>query len=132
MNREEARRAAEVMLACADGKKIERCYFGSSVWEETDSPEWNFALCSYRVKSEPKYRPFKNAEECWNEMLKHQPFGWVKSKANDIMYAIHAMANDTALIADYEGEGHIFCEYKELFSDYKFIDGSPFGVKEEE
>lgn len=28
--------------------------------------------------TEPSYRPFKNQEECWNEMLKHEPFGWVK------------------------------------------------------
>ena len=28
-----------------------------------------------RIKKEPKFRPFKNAEECWNEMQKHQPLG---------------------------------------------------------
>ena len=27
-----------------------------------------------RIKKEPKFRPFKDAEECWNEMQKHQPF----------------------------------------------------------
>lgn len=29
----------------------------------------------YRIKPEPKYRPFKDAKECWQEMQKHQPFG---------------------------------------------------------
>ena len=33
---------------------------------------------NFRVKPEPKYRPFNNAEECWAEMQKHQPIGWIK------------------------------------------------------
>lgn len=32
--------------------------------------------------TEPKYRPFKDIEECWNEMKKHEPFGYVKSKCD--------------------------------------------------
>ena len=35
---------------------------------------------NYRVKPEPPYRPFRNAEECWQEMLKHAPFGIMSSK----------------------------------------------------
>ena len=33
-----------------------------------------------RIKQEPKYRQFKDAEECFEEMKKHQPFGWIKDK----------------------------------------------------
>lgn len=32
--------------------------------------------------TEPDYRPFKDIEECWNEMKKHEPFGYVKSKCD--------------------------------------------------
>ena len=40
-------------------------------------------------KIEPKYRPFRTKEECWNEMLKHQPFGWVKhTSSNEYFYSI--------------------------------------------
>ncbi len=132
MDRDEARKAAEVMLAYAEGKEIECKTSYEPDYRDVEMPLFDWGRCDYRVKPEPKYRPFRNAEECIQRMLKHQPYAWVKSKANDIMYAIHAMANDTALIADYEGEGHIFCEYKELFDDYEFIDGAPFGIKEEE
>ena len=40
-----------------------------------DNKDWN--KFDYRIK--PEYRPFANAEECWCEMLKHKPFGWVES-----------------------------------------------------
>ena len=33
-----------------------------------------------RIKQEPKYRPFKDADECFEEMKKHQPFAWIKDK----------------------------------------------------
>ena len=33
-----------------------------------------------KKKKEPTYLPFKNKEECWAEMQKHQPFGWVMEK----------------------------------------------------
>ncbi len=132
MTREEARKAAEVMLAYAEGKEIECKTPYEPDYFDMKVPMFDWGRCDYRVKSEPKYRPFRNAEERIQEMQKHQPFGWVKNKANDVMYAIYLMANDTAWIADYDGEGHIFCEYKELFDDYEFIDGTPFGIKEEE
>lgn len=39
----------------------------------------------YRInKPGVNYRPFANEEECWQEMQKHQPFGWVKTKAKGI------------------------------------------------
>ena len=31
----------------------------------------------YGKPTEPTYRPFKSKEECWQEMIKHQPFGRV-------------------------------------------------------
>lgn len=73
----------------------------------------------YRVKPEFKYRPFKDAEECWAEMQKHQPFGWVKDKSERSKYSIYSNVDNNA---DYEAD----------FDDYTFADGTPFGVKEEE
>lgn len=48
----------------------------------------------YRIKPEPKYRPFKDAEECWNEMQKHQPFGWTKL-IGTIEYSFITDVNDS-------------------------------------
>ena len=78
MTREEIKELLPIMQAFAEGKKIQfRCKTGEwlnilNKFDFTLSPD------DYRIKPEPKYRPFKNQEECWNEMLKHQPFVWLK------------------------------------------------------
>ena len=71
---------------------------------------------SYRIKPEAKYRPFKNVEECWQEMLKHQPFGWVKT---DSGYELLCHVN--------KGD-----DFNATFKDSTFADGTPYGIKEEE
>lgn len=74
--------------------------------------------------TEPSYRPFKTKEECWNEMLKHQPLGWIKSKKGNI-FNIIALYHDEIKLNE--------CEYgySELSENYMFMDGTPFGIKEE-
>ena len=78
MTREEAKELLPIMQAFAEGKTIEYRESGGA-WKVANTPTWSSCLF-YRIKPEPKYRPFKTQEECWNEMLKHQPFGWLKSK----------------------------------------------------
>ena len=82
MTREEAKRRAELYSALADGKAIQVQNPVTSKWEYLDINKIGEFMeeLNYRIKPEPKYRQFKTQEECWNEMLKHQPFGWVKSK----------------------------------------------------
>ena len=77
MTREEAKEMLPFIQAYAEGKEIEHSLDGRR-WSETRYPSWNPNLI-YRIKPEPKYRAFKNQEECWNEMLKHQPFGWLRN-----------------------------------------------------
>ena len=74
------------------------------------------------------YRPFKNQEECWNEMLKHHPFGWLKIKDTD-EYC------DMAKIFDYDGEAKMSVSagvftLPQSFEHFVFVDGTPFGIKE--
>ena len=114
MTREEMKDLLPIMQAFADGKPIEYSSDGE-LWIETDTPTW----CSdkfYRIKHEPKYRPFKTKEECWNEMLKHQPFGWLKDEDGDYI-----------LLATVGNESDFIFRFKV----YKFTDGTPFGIKEE-
>ena len=70
----------------------------------------------YRIKPEANYRPFKSVEECWHEMLKHQPFGWVKTDSG------------------YEPIWHVNegDDFNATFKDSTFADGTPYGIKEEE
>ena len=81
----------------------------------------------YRIKPEPKYRPFKNAEECWQEMQKHQPFGWVKW--NDVRYNIYVVSLTSASLINGNCKNMDFAyAYQKLIFD----DGAPFGIKMEE
>ena len=127
MTRKEARKAAEVMLAYADGKEIE--YLCKDGWRVTTNAlfNWNNDANYYRIKPEPKYRPFKNTEECWLEMQKHQPFGWVRYKMKPIVIGSIASLYDTEI------EPYDACtsSYKEALQIFTFADGQPFGVKEE-
>ena len=81
---------------------------------------------SYRIKPEAKYRPFKNAKECWNEMQKHQPFGWVK--VGDWYCTMREIRPTCAFC---HGGGDVF-HYEDMVKQITFADGLPFGVKEEE
>lgn len=67
--------------------------------------------------TEPTYRPFKDVEECWQEMLKHEPFGWVIDK-NDNSY-------------EHIEDLNLYTRFSKIFEEYTFVDGEPFGIKEE-
>lgn len=83
-----------------------------------------------RTKQEPKFRPFKDAEECWNEMQKHQPFGWIKPKDDDVVnkfMLIDALRNEGIAVRT-----NIRFNYNELLQYYTFADRTPLGIVEEE
>lgn len=80
----------------------------------------------YRIKLEPSYRPFKDAEECWAEMLKHEPFGWVKS----ILFKDLALVQRVTTL--YVEINRDIIDYKDTLEKFTFADGTPFGVKVEE
>ena len=146
MTREEAKRRAELYSALADGKAIQVQNPVTSKWEYLDINKIGEFMeeLNYRIKPEPKYRPFKTQEECWNEMLKHQPFGWIYSKNRSCYYCIISVEEDrielppreqsrskTPLKEFYMKNYHCFFEEAlELFK-LTFADGTPFGIKEE-
>lgn len=126
MTREQARKAAEVMLAYANGKKVETMNIDGK-WEEIEGPSFDW-LNDYRVKPEPTSRPFNSVEECWNEMQKHQPFGWVKSNGhNGAFKGIISLAEGFVGVA--EQDNFDLCE---MWEAYTFADGQPFGIMEGE
>ena len=137
MTREQAKELLPIIQAFVDGKTIEARTDSISKWIETTTPKFDL-LHEYRIKPEPKYRPFKNAEECWQEMQKHQPFGWVKEKGDEPSYQLLAYIseNDEAPIsfAVYGSVdvGMIYrpsIEFNRMFNTFTFADGTPFGVK---
>ena len=127
MTREEVKEMLPVLQAFADGKTIEsRCIKGDkSLWYDDEDPSFDNDF-EYRLKPEPKYRPFKDAEECWVEMQKHQPFGWLKSK-KDGYYSFITMLNYRFRLNGYDG-----WRFDDVINKFTFADGVPFGVKVEE
>ena len=128
MTREEARQSAEVMMAYAEGKEIElngRSSCGCQMWEETSDPTFNWYDFMYRTKTKPKYRPFKSQEECWQEMLKHQPFGLVKEISSEMLYLINGISDMSIVIME------DISSFEEAMNIYEFKDGAQFGIKEE-
>ena len=128
MTREEAKQLLPIIQAFADGKTIEsRCIKGDkSLWYDDEDPTFDNDL-EYRIKTEPKCRPFSNAEECLAEMQKHQLFGWVKIE--DLYRNIANVTSCSITFADNEA---CDVEYEQAFKNYTFSDGTPFGVKIEE
>ena len=125
MTRENAKALLPIIQAHAEGKTIQsRCIKGdTSLWYDDEDPSFDDDF-EYRIKPEPKYRPFKDAEECWKEMQKHQPFGWVKINSDD--FNIITALNTCVCLND------ISISYIDAFDNYTFTDGTPFGVKAEQ
>lgn len=128
MDRNQSKKLLPIIQAYAEGKTIQsRCIKGdTSLWYDDEDPSFDDDF-EYRIKPESKYRPFKGAEECWNEMLKHQPFGWVKNKESQALFVCKAIGKLIAI-----GIEDTPYTYKHPFDTYTFADGLPFGVKIEE
>lgn len=133
MDRNQAKEFYPILQAFAEGRVIE-CRTKPSALSKSwqDMNEWTemkeLEYCKhteYRIKPEPTYRPFKDAEECWQEMQKHQPVGWVKTKDKGIRLCMSGLNQKSA----FTQVGH---EYDEAFDEFIFADGLPFGVKVEE
>lgn len=137
MTKEEAKYYGEVLLAYAEGKTIEKTeiyldiypssrWKGGKTWEVDENPRFDFMNFKYRVKTEFKgYRPFRNQEECWAEMKKHQPFGWIMA-GNSNKFPIQGLHGERVRTSSMTS-----FDYQYMFDKFKFADGFKFGVKEE-
>jgi hypothetical protein len=130
MNREQAKALLPFIQAFSEGKTIQsRCITGETpLWWDDNNPTFEVDDFDYRIKPEPKYRPFANAEECIEEMKKHVPFGWVKDKCS--FYPIEMMG--ASFSKEYIKCRGIWFTSGRMFKDVTFLDGTPFGVKIEE
>ena len=130
MNRKEAAELLPILKAFGEGKDIEmrskNPHAQLNGWVKMD--EFTFGNFDYRIKPEPKYRPFKDVEECWAEMQKHQPVGFMKFKdTGSGYYMLTGIARGVGV-----GINDSLFSYDRVFDDYTFADGLPFGVKVEE
>ena len=124
MTRKEARELLPIIQAYAEGKTIQRID-DKNEWNDLCIVNFDFSPNKYRIKPEIKYRPFKTQEECWDEMLKHQPFGWVRGKYSKVLYHIESIASDRVV---YAFGNHMSFDF--IVKNYEFVDGTPLGIKE--
>ena len=134
MDRNQAKEFYPILQAFAEGKVIEFKTIPGTIstsipneWTEMEEIRF-WSNVEYRIKPEPKYRPFKDAEECWQEMLKHQPFGWIKGKEDEYHTFITTVDNNDAMSLS----GNSGWSFIGIMNNYTFADGTPFGMKEEE
>lgn len=135
MDRNQAKEFYPILQAFAEGKVIE-CRLKPDFIKDSDNPNvwtvvkdlWYMEGKEYRIKSESKYRPFANAEECWQEMLKHQPFGWIKGKEDEYHTFITTVDNNDEMSLS----GNSGWSFLGIMNNYTFADGTPFGMKEED
>ena len=128
MKRQQAKEFLPIIKAFAEGKTIQYYTNLTPHWIDIDPDGTvNFSdyPSNYRIKPEPKYRPFKNQNECWEEMQKHKPIGWIKNMMG-IYNIIHIQENT---ITTHNGTSNVIFSFKNAFN-MKFADGTPFGIKE--
>lgn len=129
MTREETKKNLPLIIAFAEGRTIQYYDDEKKAWIDIDEhPSYCYAL-KWRIKPESEYRPFNSKEECWNEMLKHEPFGWVTDGNSN--YNISLIDRSIVMVGDYE-EYTFSRNYEHALEAFKFIDSQPFGFKIDE
>lgn len=129
MDREQAKLLLPIIKAFSEGETIQGKAHRNGSWNidyGDDLPFedlWDTSM--FRIKPKPKYRPFKDMKECWNEMQKHQPFGWVKEDKR-------AEFANIVYVNPREIETHDNSyNYLSALECLVFADGKPFGIEEE-
>ena len=123
-NRQLAIDVLPLIQAVANGKQLQ---YLNNEWDDIELTGDIFVNPElYRIKPESKYRPFKDAEECFEEMKKHQPFAWIKDKHHQYFNMITICDNSATTFQYDEVE---YYDYQKLINEYTFADGTPFGVK---
>ena len=138
MDRNQAKELLPIVQAYAEGKNIQYNSVTSGWCDITESEGLPMGFLEekpsyFRIKKEFIYRPFANAEECWAEMLEHQPFGWIHVTDDNLYHNIIMLAPEIGCHEAYIRIGNCTVRgLEETFRIATFADGQPFGVKIEE
>ena len=138
MIRPEIKRLISILQAYLEGKTIQYKKRGTDQWFDNKELGLDiYEYYDYRVKPESKYRPFKDKEECWQEMQKHHPFGWVIDKLENFQHLALVYSCDSNSCDSDNGDrvglsvAAVSIDFENMLKDFKFADGTPFGIKEE-
>lgn len=129
MTKEDIKKFMPLMQAMLEGKTIQCYHKLNKEWVDIDDLFIGNDISLYRIKPEPKYRPFKDSEECWAEMQKHQPFGWLKRKDSNeynLLTSVDGSVECEGVRIDSDGFG-----WDRANDEFTFADDTPFGIKME-
>lgn len=127
MTREEANHLSIVLKAFSEGKAIQM--LDNDGWKDGFT---GINLCSkpfsYRIKPEPKLRPFDNSEDFVKMVEEHGKY--IKLKGSAIKYLPIYVDNLSIGIHTLTENMVIILPYNELLAKYEFTDGTPCGIIE--
>ena len=73
----------------------------------------------------------RTTQECLSEMLKHQPFGWLKPvnkcTNNSITINISSISYDNKYPIQFTNDYGDY-SFLHLYKEFTFMDGTPFGI----
>ena len=124
-----------ILTAFVEGKTIQS--YDHNKWKWKDEVEHlhtaDLFVCpfDFRIKPEPKYRPFRDGAECW-EIVQQEGFDWVKIKGDptNLSVGIAEVNESNVILSGSRSEEPL--GYEEAFEKLTFVDGTPFGMKEDE
>ena len=147
LTREQAIALLPVIQAIAEGKALQRRerhdyshekiigiqhYKAEEPWKDDDALNIDTYRYEYRIKPTQgnRYRPFKSADDCFKEMRKHQPFGWLKDHIGYTQITAVSDSDDrrVKIICHIDDQD---IDEQMIARSYTFADGEPFGVKED-
>ena len=134
MTREELKEAMPILTAFVEGKTIQIYDHNTGKWidevEQLHTADLYLWPSDFRIKPEPTYRPFKDGAECW-ETVQKDGFDWVKIKGDPMNTSVGiAEVNEcNVFLSGSRSEEPL--DYKQAFDVLTFLDGTPFGMKEE-
>ena len=134
MTREELKESMPILTEFVEGKTIQ-CYdHNTGEWmdegEQLHTNSLSVRPSDFRIKPDPTYRPFQDGAECW-EIVQKEGFDWVKIKGDPTNLSVGiAVVNECEMFLSgaYSEKG---IGYEEAFEKLTFVDGTPFGMKEE-
>lgn len=114
-----------ILKAYEDGKTIEVKRYEETEWKSLEYVEnypFDFVANEYRIKPEPKYRPFESVEEAFNEAKKHE--FWTKEISTGFIIDVSAFGKnfDDVYINGYN-QNNFLAQF--VWAD----DNSPCGIK---
>lgn len=97
---------------------------------QDDEPLWDWYGFEYRIKPQPTYRPYKNAEEFLVAQKEHGMY--LREKTSHVIVMPLGVDDSEALLPQTSGQlaTEVFL-YENLLDCFVWQDGTPCGVEEE-